>query len=75
MDVFNAGSPYYDVGTNPDGLGHFSVYRIRGDRFEAADVGWDPKVTPARGKFVSPTTASPRMGWRVSKTIRRTCSE
>jgi cytolysin (calcineurin-like family phosphatase) len=75
MDVFNSGSPYYDTGTNPEGFGHFSVYRIHGNTFEAADAGWDPKVSPTRAKFVSPTGISPKMGWRVAKTIKRNCAE
>jgi cytolysin (calcineurin-like family phosphatase) len=73
VDMFNVGSPYYDVGTNPDGLGHFSVFRIHDDTFEAADVAWDPKISPTRAEFVSPTEVSPNMGWRLSKKIKRTC--
>jgi cytolysin (calcineurin-like family phosphatase) len=75
IDMFNVGSPFYDTGTNPDGLGHFSVFRIHENTFEAADVAWDPKVRPTRAQFVSPTQASPKMGWRLQKTFKRTCDE
>lgn len=75
IDAFNVGSPYYVTYENPDGLGHFAVFRIHGNTFEAADVAWDPKVKPTRGVFVSPTNESPLMGWRVHKTFKRTCDE
>jgi cytolysin (calcineurin-like family phosphatase) len=73
IDMFNVGSPYYNAGENPDELGHFSVFRIHDDTLEAADVGWDPNDSEVRGQFVSPTTESPNMGWRLVKTFQRAC--
>ncbi len=41
VPVFNVGSPYY-LSYNPDGRGHYSVFRITGDKIRAFDVSWDP---------------------------------
>jgi cytolysin (calcineurin-like family phosphatase) len=71
MDVFNVGSPYYNL----DGLGHFAVFRIHDDQLEAADASWDPDDEPTRATFRDPTDASPDMGWRLVKTIRRSCED
>ena len=38
---FNVGSPYY-LSYNPDGRGHYSVFRITNDRIHAFVVSWDP---------------------------------
>ncbi len=74
MNAFNVGSPYYDI-SGVGGLGHFSVFRIHGDVFEAADVAWDPNRVPAKAEFILPTEDAPNIGWRFSKTIRRTCED
>jgi cytolysin (calcineurin-like family phosphatase) len=71
MDTFMVGSPYYNI----DGLGHFAVFRIHGDTFEAADVAWDPKRSPTKAEFVGPTDTHPNRGWRFTKTIRRSCED
>lgn len=41
IPVFNVGSPYY-LSYNPDGRGHYSVFRITDDHIYAYDVSWDP---------------------------------
>jgi len=41
IPIFNVGSPYY-LSYNPDGRGHYSVFRITDDRIYAFDVSWDP---------------------------------
>jgi len=41
IPIFNLGSPYYQS-YNPDGRGHFTVFRITSDRLYAFDVSWDP---------------------------------
>jgi len=43
IDVFNVGSPYYTQ-YNPDGRGHFTVFRISDTHLEAHDVGWSPEA-------------------------------
>ncbi|HPO16088.1 MAG TPA: PhoPQ-activated protein PqaA family protein [Candidatus Hydrogenedentes bacterium] len=43
IPVFNAGSPFYNVPSyNPDGRGHFSVFRVTNDHLYAADASWNP---------------------------------
>ena len=41
IPIFNLGSPFY-LSYNPDGRGHYSVFRITNDRLYAFDVSWDP---------------------------------
>jgi len=43
IPVFNLGSPFYNAAdSNPDGRGHFSVFRITDDFLYAGDAGWNP---------------------------------
>lgn len=41
IPIFNLGSPYY-LSYNPDGRGHFTVFRLTNDRIYAYDTSWDP---------------------------------
>jgi hypothetical protein len=41
IPIFNLGSPYY-LSYNPDGRGHYSVFRITDDKLYAFDASWDP---------------------------------
>jgi len=41
IPIFNMGSPYY-LSYNPDGRGHFTVFRITDDKIYALDASWDP---------------------------------
>ena len=43
VPVFNVGSPYY-TSYNPDGRGHYTVFRITNDTLYAFDVSWDPNA-------------------------------
>jgi cytolysin (calcineurin-like family phosphatase) len=41
-DVFALGSPYYQEQPSNGGRGHFAIFRLEGQRLEAADVSWQP---------------------------------
>jgi cytolysin (calcineurin-like family phosphatase) len=42
LDAFNVGSPYHNVPSwNPDGRGHFAIFRITDDYLYAADASWN----------------------------------
>jgi hypothetical protein len=41
IPTFNLGSPFY-LSYNPDGRGHYTVFRITNDRLYAFDASWDP---------------------------------
>ena len=41
IPIFNLGSPYY-LSYNPDGRGHYTVFRITDGKIYAFDVSWDP---------------------------------
>lgn len=43
VPVFNVGSPYY-TSYNPDGRGHYTVFRITNETLYAFDVSWDPNA-------------------------------
>jgi cytolysin (calcineurin-like family phosphatase) len=88
-DVFSLGSPYYQGQPSNGGRGHFSVFRLEGNRLDAADVSWSP-ANPApqlannldlwTGKRVASldfqlttTFADGWGGWAFSKEIPTTC--
>ena len=43
INVFNLGSPFYSTPSyNPDGRGHFTVFRVTDDFLYVGDAGWNP---------------------------------
>lgn len=72
MDWFNVGSPYY-ASENLDKHGHFTVFRVYGNVFEAADVRWSPGRKGLDPHF--PPENKPNSGWRFWKTFKRTCDQ
>ncbi|MFM1920860.1 MAG: hypothetical protein RLZZ303_2494 [Candidatus Hydrogenedentota bacterium] len=45
INVFNVGSPYHNnLGWNPDGRGHFGVFRVTDDYLYAGDAAWNPQA-------------------------------
>jgi cytolysin (calcineurin-like family phosphatase) len=44
LQAFNVGSPYYAVHNwNPDGRGHFAIFRVTDTHIYVGDVGWNPE--------------------------------
>ena len=42
LRIYNLGSPYYES-YNPDGRGHFTLFKITNDTLYVGDVGWSPE--------------------------------
>jgi len=53
IPTFNLGSPYY-LSYNPDGRGHFTVFRVTDEKLYAFDASWDP---------ADPTSLQAPDGW------------
>jgi hypothetical protein len=89
-DVISLGSPYYEGQATNGGRGHFTVIHMKGNRFDAADVSWDPaNPDPAEGDNkdlwtgktlaglqwqLTTTFADGWGGWKLAKTIGADCS-
>jgi cytolysin (calcineurin-like family phosphatase) len=42
LRIYNLASPYY-LSYNPDGMGHFTLFRITNDTLYVGDVAWNPE--------------------------------
>ena len=89
LDVFSLGSPYYQGQPTNGGRGHFAVFRLKGNRLDAADVSWAPanpapqmgngrdlwtgKRLASLGFQLTTTFAGGWGGWAFSKEIPTSC--
>ena len=59
IHVFNVGSPYYATPNwNPDGRGHFAIFRITNDTLYTGDAAWNPSAPGTDIRFPARWTAT-----------------
>ena len=89
LDVFALGSPYYEGQPTNGGRGHFAVFRLEGDRLDAADLSWAPanpvpqmangrdlwtgKRLASLGFQLTTTFPDGWGGWSVTRDLPTTC--